>query len=83
LEPDSAHFQEALFFRLDSLEEGRIGKLEFVILSWLESIIGLRLRDLLDESFEIALVTSQLEAVQMKSVRNGVVQEGGVMRDDD
>ena len=83
LEADLAHLEQSLLLRLDTIEEGRVGELELVVLGRLEGVVRLGLRHLLDERLEVTRVPPDLEAVEVEDVGDGVVQEAGVVRDDD
>ena len=83
LEADLAHLEERLLLGLDTLEERWVREGELVVLSGLESVVGLGFWDGLDEGLKIATVTLDLEAVEVKDVGDGVVEEARVVRDDD
>jgi hypothetical protein len=83
LEADLAHLDQRLLLGLDTFEERGVGELELVVLGGLEGVVRLGLRDLLDEGLEVTPVATELEAVQVEDVGDGVVQEARVVRDDD
>lgn len=83
LEADLAHLDEGLLLGLDTLEQWWLGELELVVLSRLESVVRASLRNRLHEGLEVTPVAPELEAVQVENVGDGVVQEAGVVRDDD
>jgi hypothetical protein len=83
LEADLTHLEQTLFLGLDTLEEGRIGKLELVILCSLESVIRLGFGDVLDKLIEVSTVAAELEAVEVQHVSDCVVEEGRIVGDDD
>ena len=77
------HLEQTLLLGLDTLKERGIGKLELVVLSGLESVVGLGLGNLLHKLLEVTAVSAELEAVQVEDVGDGVVEECRVVRDDD
>lgn len=83
LEADLAHLEERLLLGLDTVEEGGIREGKLIVLSGLESVVRLGLRDDLDKGLKIATVTLDLEAIEMENVCDGVVEESRVVRDDD
>ena len=83
LESNLAHLQQRLLFGLNTLEQRRIGELEFVVLGSLKSIVRFGLRNLLDESLKITLIALDFEAVKVEDVGDGVVEEARVVRYDD
>ena len=64
-------------------QERGVRELELVVLGRLKSVVGAGLRDLLHKRLEVALVATELEAVEVKNVGDGVVEEARVVRDDD
>ena len=60
-----------------------IRKLEPVVLGSFETVVRFGLRHLLNELLEVATISVELEAVQVKDIGDSVVEETGVMRDDD
>ena len=83
LEADLAHLEERLLLGLDTLKERGVGELELVVLGGLESVVRASLGNSLHEGLKVTAVTLELEAVQVKDVGDGVVEETGVVRDDD
>jgi hypothetical protein len=47
------HLKQTLLLCLDTFKKRGVGKLEFVIFGSFESVVGLGLRDLLNELFEV------------------------------
>ena len=58
-------------------------ELELVVLSGLESVVRLGLRNLSDEPLEVTAVSPELESVEVENVGDAVVEEGRVVGDDD
>ena len=83
LEADLAHLEQRLLLGLDTVQKRRVRELELVVLSSLESVVRLCLRNLLDEVFQVTAVTAELEAVEMEHIRNDVVEKPGIVRDND
>jgi len=79
----SLHLDQTFLLGLDTVKQGRIGQLEPVVLSSLESVVGLGFRDCLDEGFEVTTISPEFESVQMKNIGDGVVQEARVVGDND
>ena len=77
------HLEQTLLLGLDTLKERGIGELELIVLSGLESVVGLGFGNLLHELLKVTAVSAELEAVQVEDVGDGVVEEGRVVRDDD
>jgi hypothetical protein len=77
------HLEQTLLLGLDTLKERGIRELELVVLSGLESVVGLGLGNLLHELLKVAAVSAELEAVQVEDVGDGVVKEARVVGDDD
>lgn len=77
------HLEERLLLRLDTVEQGRVGELELVVLERLETVVRLGLWDGLDERFEVTTVALELEAVNVDNIGDDVVEEARVVRDDD
>ena len=77
------HLKQTLLLCLDTFKKRRVGKLELVIFGSFKSVVGLGLRDLLDELLTVTTISAKLEAVQVKDVRDSVVKEAGVVRNDD
>ena len=83
LEADLAHLEQRLLLGLDTLEERGVRELELVVLLRLERVVRAGLRDSFHERLEVAAVTPELEAVEVEDVGDHVVQEAGIVRDDD
>mmetsp|Transcript_34513 Transcript_34513/g.91640 ORF Transcript_34513/g.91640 Transcript_34513/m.91640 type:complete len:969 (+) Transcript_34513:1449-4355(+) len=79
---DALHLHEGLALRLDALERSRLreGELE---LGLAELEVRARLRHLLDELGEVALVGVELEVGDLEDVGAAVVEEARVVRDHD
>lgn len=77
------HLEQTLLLGLDTFEERWVGELELVVLGSLERVVRLGLRDLLNELLEVTAISAQFEAVQVEYVGDSVVEETGVVRDDD
>ena len=77
------HLKETLLLGLETFKERGIGKLEPVVIDSFKSVAGLGLRDLLNELLEVTTISAKLEAVQVKDVCDIVVEEAGVVRNDD
>lgn len=83
LEVNVTHLGERLLLGLDTVEQRRSRELELVLLSRVELVVSLGLRDLLDEGLKVASVSLDLEAVQVEDVCADLVQEAGVVGDND
>lgn len=83
LEADFAHLEQTLLFGLDTIEQRGVGELEAVVLSSLKRVVGFCFRDRLYEGLEVTPVTLDLETIDVQNVGDGVVEEGGVVGDDD
>jgi hypothetical protein len=83
LEADLAHLHERLLLGLDTVEQRRVRELEGVVLGRVERVVRLGLGHRLDERLEVAAVATELEAVEVNNVRDDVVEEARVVRDDD
>jgi hypothetical protein len=79
LESNVTHLHERLFLGLDSVEKGRVGELELVLLVDVELVVGLGLGDVLDEGLEVTRVPLNLEAVKVEDVGGDVVEEARVV----
>ena len=79
----SLHLKQTLFLGLDALKKRWVRELELVILCGLKRVVRLGFGHLLDEFFKITTVSAELEAVQMEDIGDCVVEEAGVVRDDD
>lgn len=79
LESDVAHLHERLLLGLDTVEEGRVGELELVLLVDVELVVGLGLGNVLDEGLEVTWVPLNLEAVKVEDVGGDVVEEARVV----
>lgn len=77
------HFQQTLLLGLDTIKQRGVGELEPVVLSSLKSVVGLGLGHLSHKLLEVTTISAELEAVQVKNIRDRVVEETGVMRHDD
>ena len=77
------HLKQTLLLRFNTFKEGRIRELELVVFGSLKSVIRLGLRNLSNELLKVATVSAELEAVQVQDIRDGVVEETGIVRDDD
>jgi hypothetical protein len=76
------HLKQTLLLGLDTLKKRGIRELELVILGSLKSVVGLGLGNLLNELLEITTISAKLEAVKMEDVGDGVIEEAGIVRDD-
>ena len=83
LETNFTHLEQGLLLSLDTIEKRRIGELEPVVVSGFQGIVGLGFWDSLNEVLEIALVSLNLEAVDVQDISDGVVQETGIVGNDD
>jgi hypothetical protein len=83
LEANLAHLEERLFLRLDTLEEWWVREGKLVVLGGFEGVVRLGLWDGLDKGLEVATVALDLEAVEVKDVGDGVVEESRIVGDDD
>lgn len=80
---ENIHLEQTLLLGLDTLKERGVGELELVVLSGLESVVGLGLGNLLHELLKVTAVSAELEAVQVEDIGDGVVEEGRIVRDND
>lgn len=83
LESDLTHLQQRLLFGLNTIQQRWVGELEPVVFQSFETIVRLGLRNGLNEFLEVATISSELEAVQVEDISDGVVKETGVVGDDD
>lgn len=83
LESNLTHLEQRFLLGLDALEKRGIGELELVVLGGLKSVVRTSFRNSLHERLEVTTVTLELESVQVQNVGDGVVEEAGVVRDDD
>lgn len=79
LESDVTHLHERLLLGLDTIEKGRVGEGEVVILERVELVVSLGLGNELDESVEVTGVPLDLELVQVENVGTDVVEESRVV----
>lgn len=79
LESDVSHLHERLLLGLDTVEEGRVGELEEVVVGGRELVVGLGLGHVLDERLEVTGITLDLETVQVEDVSRNVVEEARVV----
>ena len=77
------HLKQTLLLCLDTFKKRRLGKLELVIFGSFKSVVRLGLGDLLNELLEVTMISAGFEAVQMKDIGDSVVEEAGVVRNDD
>jgi len=82
LEGDVANTDDGLSLGLDTLKETGLRELE-LHLGGTELVVGLGGRNALDELAKLATVSLQLEALVVDNVLDDVVEELGVVRDDD
>ena len=82
LEGDVADTDDGLGLGLDTLEETGLGELE-LDLGGTKLVVRLGGRNTLDELGELTAVSLQLEALVVDNVLDDVVEELGVVRDDD
>lgn len=83
MEADLAHLKQTLLFGLNTIEKRGVWELEPIVLSSLEGVVGFRFRDLFYECLEVTPVTLDLETVDVQNIGDSVVEEGGVVGDDD
>ncbi|KAK1245414.1 hypothetical protein MKX08_005043 [Trichoderma sp. CBMAI-0020] len=74
--------QDGLGLGLDTLKETRLGEAE-LDLGGTKLVVGLGRRNTLDELLQVTTVTLKLEALVVNDVLADVVEEAGVVRDDD
>lgn len=79
----AVHLEQRLLFGLNTFEKRWVGELELVVLLGLETVVGLGLGYGGDKLLEVTTISLELEAVQVENVGDGVVQETGVVGDDD
>lgn len=80
---DLPHLQQTTLLSLDTIKERWVREFELVVFGGLEGVVRFSLGDSLDEGFEVAGVTPELETIDVEDVGDDVVEEARVVGNDD
>jgi hypothetical protein len=73
------HLKQTLLLILTPSKRGGSEALACNIFGGFKSVVGPDLRDLLNELLEVTTISAELEAVQVKDVRDSIVEEARVV----